>query len=361
MTGWAYWLMLIAAAALVPIDRTAYVKLGLPVFALIAIVLIGLRRDVGGDWDVYIAWLDAAVGAPITDFRTDLGYSLLNWVGANLGGGIYLVNTVCAAIAVGCLVVFSAHQNRPGLALVAAVPYLMVVVYTGYTRQSVAIGLGMLAIIAAQKQSTIPFVVLVTIAALFHKSAVVLFVFAPAIYRFPLGPDSFFKAGGMTVYAICLTFLLFVNSFGNLLGDYVLAAQAGASSENFADNQKWASTGAVFRLLQLSLFGAIVVIFWKRLGRQGEEPGVWGIAAAAVLTLLVLSFSRSTIADRIGLYFIPLSMYVYSVAPGLLGPKLEKFAAVGLFLVSAGSLWVWLGYGTHSRYWVPYNWALLQQ
>lgn len=361
MTAWAYWLMLIAAAVLVPIDRTQLTKLGLFVFAVIAIALIGLRRDVGGDWQVYHAWVDRAVGASITDLRTDPGYAILNWVGANWGGGIYLVNTICATIAVAGLVVFCAQQKRPGLAVVAAVPYLLVVVYTGYTRQSVAVGLGMLAILAAQRQATIWFVFLVTVAALFHKTAVSLFVFVPALYGFSLDRTSLCKYAGVTVYASFLTFFLFADSIGNLIGDYLHTAKAQMELENFSGTPKWNSTGAVFRLVQLFLSGVILLICWKKLRQQGENLGVWAIAATAVAGLLILSFGRSTIADRIGLYFIPLGMYIYSAVPDLLGPKLEKFAAVGLILISASSLWIWLEYSTHSRHWVPYSWAVLQQ
>lgn len=361
MTAWAYWLMLIAAAALVPIDRSRFAKSGLFVFAVIAIALIGLRRDVGGDWEVYLAWVDGAIGASITDLRTDPAYDIVNWIGANWGGGIYLVNTVCAAIAVGGLVIFCAHQKRPGLAVLAAVPYLLVVVYTGYTRQSVAIGLGMLAVLAAQRQAIIWFVVLVTIAALFHKTAVCLFVFIPALCNFSLERISLYKYAGVTAYAGFLVFFLFADSIGYLLGGYLHTAQGQSASEDLGGAPELSSIGAVFRLGQLFLLSVILIVCWKWLRQHGENLGVWTIAAAAITGLLILSFSRSTIADRIGLYFIPLGMYVYNVLPALLGPKLEKIGAAGLVLVSGGALWIWLEYGTHSRQWVPYDWAVLQQ
>lgn len=358
--------MFLAAAALVPIDRSRFAKLGLFVFAVMAIMLVGLRRDVGGDWEVYLGWVHGAIGAPIIPMTTDPGYAIVNWLAANWGGNIYLVNTFCAAIAVGGLVIFCAYQKRPGLALLAAVPYLLVVVYTGYTRQSVAVGLGMLAIILAQRRSLIWFVIIVTAAALFHKSAVFLFVFIPALCNFSLDRKSLLKYIALMAYAGGLVILLFAESIGYLLVSYLYNAQGfvpldgESASEDLVGAPGPSSTGAVFRLGQLFLLAVILVVCWKRLRQNGEDLGVWAIAAAVVAGLLVLSFGRSTIADRIGLYLIPLGMYVYSALPALLGPKMEKFAVAGLALVSAGSLWLWLHFGTHSSQWLPYNWALQQ-
>ncbi len=53
-------------------------------------------------------------------------------------------------------------------------PYLVVVVAMGYSRQGVAIGLGFFALLALGERDTLKFVLFVALAAAFHKTAVVL-------------------------------------------------------------------------------------------------------------------------------------------------------------------------------------------
>ena len=54
-------------------------------------LLIGLRDEVGGDWLAYFPILKSYIGLPFAVVFTDNepGYALLNWIGANLGGGVY--------------------------------------------------------------------------------------------------------------------------------------------------------------------------------------------------------------------------------------------------------------------------------
>jgi hypothetical protein len=52
---------------------------------------------------------------------------------------------------------FCRTQPRPWLALTLAFPYLVVVVAMGYTRQGVAIGLEMLALLALERDRLLPF------------------------------------------------------------------------------------------------------------------------------------------------------------------------------------------------------------
>ena len=69
-------------------------------------------------------------------------------------------------------VVFCRDQPNPWLALLAAVPYMLVVVGMGYTRQAVALGFALLGLAALGHGRTRAFVIWIAIGATFHKSAV---------------------------------------------------------------------------------------------------------------------------------------------------------------------------------------------
>ncbi len=63
-------------------------------------LLNGLCTHAGGDWRNYLPYSDCVDGLPIAAVLRDTenGYGLLNWSGANWGGGVYLVNTLCGLI-----------------------------------------------------------------------------------------------------------------------------------------------------------------------------------------------------------------------------------------------------------------------
>ncbi len=83
---------------------------------------------------------------------------------------------MCGAIFTWGLLRFCRAQPDPWLAFAIAIPYLVIVVAMGYTRQAVALGILMAGLAAFQRGgSTIRFAVYVAVAALFHKTAVVAF------------------------------------------------------------------------------------------------------------------------------------------------------------------------------------------
>src|SRR5207253_3374635 len=87
---------------------------------------------------------------------------------------IHDVNLVCGALFSMCLVRFCQDLRRPSLALSVAIPYLVIVVAMGYTRQAVALAFGMLGLAMLEKRRTFWFVVSVLLGATFHKTAVLL-------------------------------------------------------------------------------------------------------------------------------------------------------------------------------------------
>ena len=74
------------------------------------------------------------------------------------------------------------RQAQPWVALAVAVPYILVVLSMGYTRQAAALGLICWALLAIQDRRSWLFLILIVVAATFHKSAVV----AMPLYLFTL-------------------------------------------------------------------------------------------------------------------------------------------------------------------------------
>ena len=314
------------------------------VFFLLAFML-GLRHEVGGDWNTYLANMNALEGLTfseiVSELRGEPADSIINWIAAQSGLGIYFVNTIYATLFSWGLLVFCRNQPRPWLALTVAVPYLITVVAMGYTRQGVAIGLAMLGLVALEKKSVVKFLIWIAVAALFHKSAIILV---------PLAALSGNRRRLLTVFWVGITatllfILLLQEHIDHLIYGYIDA--------------KYESSGAAIRVAMNALPAA--VFLWRRksfqLAPAQRAFWTWMAWGALVFVAILYVSPSSTAVDRVALYWIPLQLFIWSRVPDALGSPGNKnagwvYAIVGY---SATVHFVWLFFATHSGGWLPYK------
>lgn len=317
------------------------------VWVLVPIALmIGLRWQVGGDWGNYARQFERASGLSFSEVFTaggDPGFVLVNWIAARLGGDIWLVNLACGALFVAGLGSLLRGQPRPWLGLVVAIPYLIIVVAMGYSRQAVAIGFAMLAFVAlTEKRSTVWFAVYVLLAASFHKTAILLFpIAALTADRGRLWAAFWLGAAALAGYVAFLS-----DSIDRLWYGYVEA--------------EYDSQGALIRTAMNAL-PALIFLAYRR--KFAPEPGLarklWtnvSLVALFFVVLLVVSPS-STAVDRLGLYIIPLQLFVLGRLPDALGssPRARQSLTLAVIGYSAAVQFVWLTMASHAQYWLPYQ------
>jgi hypothetical protein len=331
------------------------------------ILWIGLRHEVGADWGPYSTLNQEVIGANLLSAlgRSDPAYALLNWLGANGLSGIYFVNLACAALAVVPLIIFCRRQPNPALALLVAIPYLVTVVYMNYTRQSVALGFGLLAMLAVQDRKLWRFVAFVTVAALFHKTAVCLVILAPALFSEEPPRAWVRKFIIVAVWSVVLTVFLFANEFQMLTQEYItntgdaaLASRiplVGEGPSRRSGTNHLYSAGAVVRIAQSVVAVACIVFICLRTPRDPATTWLWSIMSIAVILLFILAFWRSTLADRFALFFVPLQLYAFATLPSLFKPPLARAVQLAIILGSASAFFVWLNYGSDTQAWLPYR------
>ena len=313
-------------------------------------LMIGLRDQVGGDWFNYLPYFDRQVGQPFSfvSQSDEVGYAIANWLAAHLDWGIYGTNTICAAIFSAGLVAFCRRQPLPWLAVTLAFPYLIVVVAMGYTRQGVAIGLEMLALLALERGRVVIYIVWLTIAATFHKTALVMLLL-PAItlsgsFRF--------------VNLLRLGFLLGAGwgLFNSLLSDSVETLQSGYLDAGYQ------SQGALIRVALCLLPALVFLLLRNRFPLTKQQRSIWtvmSLLALAAVAGLVLSPS-STAVDRVSLYLIPLQLFVGSRLPDLRPFSLSPSGWNQLIiLLGFAVLSVWLLFAKNAFGWLPYRNLLL--
>jgi len=339
-----YWLMMFLPilAFFVPVKTARDLQIfAMLSFAVLASLYIGTRYDVGGDWNVYILHYNSAANASFIEALTitDPGYCLFNWLAAQFDFGVYGVNLVCAAIFIAGLTVFSRHMPLPWLAIVVAIPYFVTVVAMGYTRQSAALGFELLALSALARGSCIKYFVLVFFAALFHKTAVLLFMFG--IFS---GPNKFSLLRIIMAIGVAgLTFVAFImNAYEYFLLQYVTNSMRSA--------------GGLIRVLMNVLPATIYLLFYKQWIRQFGKQEPWLAFALLSLLCIPLVLIVSTAVDRTALYLLPIQLYVWSSVPLLIrNPMFRNAALLSIVGLHVAVLWVWLNYADNVSAWIPYR------
>lgn len=341
-----YWAMFTAAAlgALVAEERgpgagrTAVPWLGVA-FAL----LVGLRHQVGADWFNYESYfLQAAplsLQAALSRFG-DPGYYGVGWAIAQAGGGIHALNLVCASSLLLGVVWLVRDQPHPLLGLVAAVPYLIVVVGMGYTRQSAAIGCAMVALVALGQGRAASFVGWTLLAVAFHKSAVLVLPLGAIVSPWRRLPT----AVVVLVLTAAVGWLVLRDAGPVLWRQYVVS------------NYAFRSQGASFRVAMNVPPALLVLAFGRTLDPAPARRRLWVWLALAALACVPMLWLSPTATDRAALYLLPLQLYVFGRIPRLAGrPGFRTL--LGLATVASFGLvqFVWFGYSLHARYWLPYR------
>lgn len=347
-----YWL-LFAYPALMALGYAADQRVGTPEsagqrlalfgFVLFYTLLAALRQDVGGDWinyeviydDIRLDNLAYALSS------TDPLYGALNWVSAQFGTEIYLVNGVCGLLLVWGVASVSRKFSEPWLAITMAVPYLLIVVGLGYVRQGAAIGMMLLAISAYERGRIVSTIVMLFVAIGFHSTAVMVFpLFGWALsrrYRFLA-----FIFVGLSVATYIVVVVPRIDQF-----------DAGYLQTEYD------STGAVPRVLMSAVPAALVFMRLRAFAPHLRSRTVWiSMAAAGIVALFALFVSPSTTAvDRAALFFSPVQMAAFGEFRGLSNfsqraPLLYRSALIG---IAALVQVVWLVFATNAPFWVPYH------
>jgi len=339
-----YWLMfLVPAWALLLSTRLperqrigAWLAVG-TLFAL----MIGLRHEVGGDWGAYLRHFETAsrLGFIEAMERGDPGHYAVNWAVARLGGSVYWVNLLYGSVLMWGAVVFCRRQPNPWLALLVTVPYMLIVVGMGYTRQSVALGFALIGLTALGGHRLRTFVICIALGALFHKSAVLLLPIA----ALAASRNRVMNAGLVGVTFAMMYWLL-------------VSQEADALWTNYVEAQM-DSQGAQIRVLMNAIPACLLLWWGKRLEPDLQQRKLWFWIALLALLCLPLVLLASTAVDRVSLYLIPLQLFVFSRLPRLAGNDIRTRTLLVLGVVGsyAAVQFVWLNFATHALYWLPYQ------
>ena len=305
-------------------------------------LLVGFRFWVGGDWYNYLQRFELILYYSFSEIlsRDDPAYYVLNWLVADAGWSIVWVNAACSIFIMAGVHSFCRNQPLPWLALLVAVPYMIVVVCMGYSRQATALGFVLIGLTALGKQQTRQFMLWVLIGALFHKTAVLML------------PIAALAATKNRVWTFIWASVVAASGAYFLIFDY-----SEALWDNYVENEyAFASQGAQIRVFMNAVPSVLLLLFRKRIFYDTAERKLWLWLSFFSLTCIMGLGISPTAIDRIALYFIPIQIFAFSRLPYLTRDR-ANFSLIVAAVVAYYALvqFVWLNFATHARFWLPYQ------
>lgn len=346
-----YWLLLaLPAAAAFMFTRegrqaelpTSKVYLGF--FILFYSSVAGARYFTGGDWTTYWYMTEYIRLLPLSEAMqfTDAAFGFVTYMSIKLGSDLYGVNLFCAlSLVIGCARL-AWRTPAPWIAMMAAVPYILIVIGMGYLRQAASMGFILLSLVNFIERGWVRGIIYFTLAILLHISSLVVVpvVAAVAARRRPL---LLLPIAGIGVVAYLLVL-------------------SGARMDQFEVgyiDQEYASGGALIRLLMNFVPAVLFLASRKYVDIPKDEKLLWTLVSViSIVFIVIFPIAPSTTAlDRTGLFFAPLQVFVFGYFMQIMRSK-GRMNSIYIFMLIVYLIFVqliWLSFAKHSYLWVPYR------
>jgi len=224
--------------------------------------------------------------------------------------------------------------------MTVAIPYLVMFVAMGYSRQGVAIGICMIGLAALQNGKIVKYIASVGLACLFHVSAIVLMPFIVTLLkkrRWLMLPIF----GGVI-------FLIYL---------FLISEKIDSFTEGYL-YAFYSSSGAKIRVWMNAIPSIVFLLIRNQIPISQYQKQFWtlmSLGGIAFIFALEISTS-STAVDRVALYWIPIQLYVLSWLPVALKKHAHTSTwALMVVVYSAAIQFVWLNYADTAFAWLPYQ------
>ena len=292
-----------------------------------------LRFEVGCDWRGYLISLSKA-GAEfnfLAEFTSEpVFFLILHYM------KMYDINYVWINIVSSLIFFYGAHymaqrqQNKLAF-LILLFPVLIINMPMSGIRQASAVGFLFIAFTSLLDRSALRFTIAVFLAFLFHKSAIIFLGLLPLAF----GDLTKFRILIFSIILIPITAILIQSdSFAAYLmryGSTGLAEEAG---------------GAIFRTGFLALTSIHFLIFLRKKWKKNYKSDYQIILIFSLLMLLPLIASQfsSVMGDRLGYYFIPMQVLIFTRIPYLQLTKEQSFHLTYPYIASMTLFIAWVSF-----------------
>lgn len=312
------------------------------------VLFIGLRHEVGGDWNGYLIITERISHGHFLDAISDqeFFFSLITWISAKLGFGVYGANLFGAMVFCTGLFSFCNRLQNRWLALAAATPFLVIVAVMSANRQGMAIGVLLFVMARWREWGLARRSIGIAIAGGFHNSALLMLVLVALDLRISR--------------TMKLLLTIMIAALATWLASRSESAWYRYTTVYVNESYGAYSPGAIFHLL-LNLVPAALMLASGKLRRHLVVD--WGLLRPLcwmAIGLLFLSPFYTVAVGRMSLYLFPISISFVATLPNLVArPEARSIARTLLVCCLGAVLALWLGYANTAFTYLPYGNALV--
>ena len=318
------------------------------------IFMVGFRDDVGGDWGRYKFYYDNELN-PDNIFNLkelfrgghDAGYEFLQLVFLNLNLEFHFITLVIAFIYICAIANIAKKNDYQIFTFLIAFPFLIIVVGMGYHRQAAAFGFIIFALDQLNKNKSINFFILIFLAVLFHKSALIFIFFILINIKHKIIIFLFFLTLSIFIYNYLYTDIS--RLFDLYLGKF----------------QHLESGGADIRYIFNFIPAIIFLCYSDILSNNRVEKRIYIIKSVVILLFLPVLFYSSTTADRMLVYFSTIQLLVYPRINRIFNDNkfsivYTKYIHIFIIICYFVFLYTWFAYSSFKDIWIPYQFFYLK-
>lgn len=331
-----------------PLKFGRYSRILVLLLLLLLLFYSGFRYEVGGDWESYLYKYDKY--NYINSFSefvniSEPGYGLINLLSIFFNiDGIYFVNAICAFLFYINFYFFSKRFGNLFFPIFICFAYTIIVVTTGYTRQSVAMGFILMAISGILDESKLKFFLGIFFAVLFHNTAILFLIFSPFLYKnINLKNNILFY-----LYSIfSISFILFLLYYATL-----------SEHNSYTEVDGKMSSGGVYMRLLMHIIPMCYYVYYRPYFIL-KFPLIYRFFDYNFIFILVMFFLAnflSTLVDRLNLYFFYFDILILSYVYFKSNLDKKLLCWVLIFLSNSIVLFLWLNFGKWTALkWIPYQ------
>ena len=328
-------------------------------------VFIGLRNEIGCDWEGYKNLFNREICTSIQDdlsFKNsclssfeyfkykEIGFSLVNLIIKTIGGNFYVANYIFSLLFLIPILKFCSNLERPYLAILISYPYLITVIGLGAIRQSIAIAMLMIGINELREKRFYKYFIYISISTLFHYSSFI-FIFLPLLID--LKKDKNIKRIRRWLLGLFSVFILLFLIFND---NFLMKQLSGYLYRT--DPISFMTPLIIW--IMISIPASIILLNYKAF-RKDDSNHFWRNYSLFGIFMFLPIFFNTIIAFRFLYYFYPIKIYALSNLS-----KIERFKKypkstfLTIFIFSLSILTIWLNFANHSYCYVPYKNLLLR-
>lgn len=342
-----YFIWFVMSFLAFPFSLGKYKKILIHTLYFLLLIFVGLRFEVGGDWKSYInKYIEYGYIQNFNDFiaLSEPAYGVLNILSSKLDiQDTILVNFICALIFLICFYKFSKRIGNYFFPLFVCFTYTIIVVTTGYTRQSVAIGFSLLAFISMMDKKTLSFILYIFIGALFHKSILVFSILLPFSSKLFLSTKNY---------------IVVSYGFFSLFFMTVILYYASLSEQNaYVDFDSEMTSGGVYMRLLMHVVPVFYYLYYRStFKKEIQNYKLLDFLVLVIIYTFFLASILSTLADRLNLFLVFFDLFVLTFIFNKVSIKSKILMWSLVFFSNTVVLTLWLSWGKWTQiFWIPYK------